>query len=128
MDEGLDVELDSQMCSGELIRFRNLNGYCNDIFNPLMGSTDQPFARNVQFEAVTFLDLKDEKKSQETKNRHGNRLQLLSYRIPSLSAGSCFPAMITIHEYQDQKSVTAMKDVVCLNSLYSIFPAGQLRV
>jgi len=75
-NEGLAIEMDSQMCTGKLIRFRNLKGYCNDIFNPLMGSTDQPFARNVEFEAVTFLDLKDEEKSQETKNRHGNRLQL----------------------------------------------------
>ena len=43
------------MCSGELIRFRTLTGICNDIKNPLMGSTAMPFARNVQFE-VTFPD------------------------------------------------------------------------
>ena len=40
--------------------------------NPLMGSTDQPFARNVQFDA-TFPDLG---KSEIAKNRHGERLGL----------------------------------------------------
>ena len=34
----------SQQCKGESIRFRDPNGYCNDIFNPLMGSTNQPLA------------------------------------------------------------------------------------
>ena len=65
----------SQQCTDKLIRFRDLNGYCNDILNPLMGSTNQPLARNVQFEAVTFPDL-GEKQSQETRNRHGNRISL----------------------------------------------------
>ena len=62
-----------QRCQGELIRFRNLTGICNDITNPLMGSTDQPFARNVPFEA-TFPDLG---KDEFAINRHGNRLGLL---------------------------------------------------
>ena len=74
---GLTVYADgSQECHGESIRFRDRNGYCNDVFNPLMGSTNQPFARNVQFEAATFLDLDEQKQSQETKNRHGDRLSL----------------------------------------------------
>jgi hypothetical protein len=67
----------SQECQGELIRFRDLNGFCNDIYNPLMGSTNQPLARNVQFEAVTFPDLDEQKQSPETSNRHGKRLSLL---------------------------------------------------
>lgn len=62
-----------QICSGELIRFRNLTGICNDIKNPLMGATNQLFARNVQFEA-TFPELG---KNQLTKNRHGDRIGLL---------------------------------------------------
>ncbi len=62
-----------QRCRGELIRFRNLTGICNDMANPLMGSTDQPFARNVQFE-TTFPDLRE---NQLAINRHGNRLGLL---------------------------------------------------
>jgi hypothetical protein len=66
----------AQQCTNQSIRFRDLNGYCNDIYNPLMGSTNQPLARNVEFEAVTFPDLA-EKQSQETRNRHGNRLSLL---------------------------------------------------
>ena len=62
-----------QLCHGDLIRFRTLTGICNDITNPLMGSTGQPFARNVQFE-TTFPDLR---KDEVAKNRHGDRLGLL---------------------------------------------------
>jgi hypothetical protein len=62
-----------QLCRGELTRFRNLTGICNDIKNPLMGSTGQPFARNVQFEA-TFPD---QGKDEYARNRHGDRLGLL---------------------------------------------------
>jgi heme peroxidase len=62
-----------QRCSGELIRFRNLTGICNDVINPLMGSTNQPFARNVEFDA-TFPDLE---KNEITRHRHGGRLSLL---------------------------------------------------
>jgi hypothetical protein len=62
-----------QLCHGTLIRFRTLTGICNDITNPLMGSTGQPFARNVQFE-TTFPDLG---KNELVKNRHGDRLGLL---------------------------------------------------
>ena len=62
-----------QLCQGELIRFRTLDGTCNDIKNPLMGSTNQPFARNAQFEA-TFPDLG---KNDLARNRHGDRLGLL---------------------------------------------------
>jgi len=62
-----------QVCKGELIRSRNLDGTCNDIKNPLMGSTNRPFARNAQFEA-TFPDLG---KNDLARNRHGDRLGLL---------------------------------------------------
>ncbi|MEW6245595.1 MAG: peroxidase family protein [Nitrospirota bacterium] len=64
---------DHQTCRGELIRFRTLTGICNDIRNPLMGSTGQPFARNVEFE-TTFPDLG---KNDIVKNRHADRLELL---------------------------------------------------
>ncbi|HEY7531849.1 MAG TPA: peroxidase family protein, partial [Nitrospiraceae bacterium] len=67
----------SQQCQGESIRFRDLNGYCNDLFNPLMGSTNQPLARNVQFEAVTFPDLDERQQSPETRNRHAHRISLM---------------------------------------------------
>ncbi|MEQ1528460.1 MAG: peroxidase family protein [Methylococcales bacterium] len=63
-----------QTCSGELIRHRNLNGICNDIYNPAMGSSNKLFARNVRFEA-TFPDLG---KNELARNRHGNRLGLLT--------------------------------------------------
>ncbi len=63
----------AQVCRGELIRFRTLTGMCNDIRNPLMGSTHQLFARNVQFD-TTFPDLG---LNEMTKNRHGDRLGLL---------------------------------------------------
>ena len=63
----------TQVCRGELIRFRTLTGTCNDIRNPLMGSTHQLFARNVEFN-TTFPDLG---LNEMTKNRHGDRLGLL---------------------------------------------------
>lgn len=62
-----------QICRGETIRFRTLTGICNDLFNPLMGSTGQLFARNVPFEA-TFPDLG---RTDFARNRHGDRIGLL---------------------------------------------------
>ena len=63
-----------QICKGELIRARTLTGICNDIRNPLMGSTGTPFARNVEFE-TTFPDLEQ---NQLTMNRHGGRINLMT--------------------------------------------------
>jgi hypothetical protein len=63
----------SQACKGDLIRARTLTGICNDVLNPLMGSTGQLFARNVEFE-TTYPDLG---RNELTKNRHGDRLGLL---------------------------------------------------
>lgn len=63
----------AQLCSDELIRSRTLTGVCNDIYNPLMGSTGTVFARNMQFE-TTFPDLGE---NELTRNRHGDRLGLL---------------------------------------------------
>jgi hypothetical protein len=62
-----------QLCWNDLIRFRTLTGICNDVENPLMGSTGQPFARNVQFESA-FPELG---KDEYARNRHGDRLGLL---------------------------------------------------
>ncbi len=62
-----------QLCGGELIRFRNLDGSCNDIRNPKMGTSGSLFARNVQFES-TYPDLSDDLLA---RNRHGDRLGLL---------------------------------------------------
>ena len=63
----------AQLCRGDLIRFRNLTGICNDLRNPLMGATAMPFARNVQFEAT----YPDSGKNELARNRHGDRLGLL---------------------------------------------------
>lgn len=63
-----------QVCRGSLIRFRTATGICNDIRNPLMGSTHQLFARNVEFD-TTFPDLGV---TEITKNRHGGRIGLLT--------------------------------------------------
>ena len=63
-----------QVCRGDLIRARTLTGICNDIRNPLMGSTGMPFARNVEFD-TTFPDLEQ---TTLTKNRHGGRIGLLT--------------------------------------------------
>ncbi len=57
-----------QVCDGELIRYRTLDGICNDVFNPLMGSTGTLFARNVQFEA-TFPRLQ---KNELVRARHSD--------------------------------------------------------
>ena len=62
-----------QQCKGSLVRFRTLTGICNDIRNPVMGSTGQLFGRNAQFEA-TYPDLGLDPLA---KNRHGDRLGLL---------------------------------------------------
>ncbi|MEE9425692.1 MAG: peroxidase family protein [Methylococcales bacterium] len=62
-----------QLCQGELIRHRNVNGICNDIKNPLMGSTNTPFARNVEFES-TYPEMGQ---TELARNRHGDRLALL---------------------------------------------------
>jgi hypothetical protein len=62
-----------QRCKGPLIRFRTVNGVCNDIDNPAMGSTGMLFARNVQFES-TYPDLGLD---QLARNRHGGRISLL---------------------------------------------------
>jgi hypothetical protein len=35
-----------QLCKGDLITHRSLSGICNDLENPLMGSTGMPFGRN----------------------------------------------------------------------------------
>ncbi len=62
-----------QICQGELIRHRTVTGVCNDIMNPLMGSTNTLFARNVQFES-SFPRLGE---NEMVRNRHGDRLGLL---------------------------------------------------
>ncbi|MEN8174388.1 MAG: peroxidase family protein [Pseudomonadota bacterium] len=62
-----------QLCKGHLITHRTLTGICNDLFNPLMGSSGMPFARNMQFE-TTFPRLG---LNELTKNRHGDRIGLL---------------------------------------------------
>jgi hypothetical protein len=63
-----------QLCTGDLIRARTLTGICNDLRNPLMGSTGTPFARNVEFD-TTFPDLGQ---TTLTKNRHGGRIGLMT--------------------------------------------------
>jgi Animal haem peroxidase len=63
----------TQVCKGDLIRWRTVNGICNDIVNPAMGSSGMLFARNVEFE-TSFPDLG---LNELTRNRHGNRLSLL---------------------------------------------------
>jgi len=69
-DVGGDGE---QVCDGSLIRNRTVTGVCNDIMNPLMGSTNTLFARNVQFE-TSFPMLGE---TELVRNRHGDRLGLL---------------------------------------------------
>lgn len=90
-----------QRCGGELVRYRNLTGICNDTRNPLMGSTNTVFARNVQFES-TFPDLPvygGEDQQALLKNRHGDRIGLhkpdpaeisrVLFTRPEAAADSC---------------------------------------
>jgi hypothetical protein len=63
-----------QQCQGALIRGRTLTGICNDIVNPLMGSTGTLFARNVEFE-TTFPEAGLDSL---TRNRHAGRLGLMT--------------------------------------------------
>ncbi len=82
-----------QLCRGELIRTRTLTGICNDIYNPLMGSTGTEFARNVQFEE-TFPR---EGLTELTRNRHGDRLGLLK-PDPQLISRKLFTRMAAASE------------------------------
>ena len=90
-----------QLCQGSLITHRTLSGICNDLTNPLMGSTGMPFARNVQFDA-TFprLALND-----LVKNRHGDRLGLLK-PDPQLISRKLF----TREQTQDNNCNTGLGD------------------
>lgn len=62
-----------QLCGGALIRGRTLTGICNDLHNPLMGSTGTLFARNAEFES-TFPDAG---LTEVTRNRHAGRISLM---------------------------------------------------
>jgi len=62
-----------QHCQGELIRFRNLTGICNDTRNPAMGSSHMVLARNVDF-GSTYPELGDD---DLTRNRHGDRIGIM---------------------------------------------------
>ncbi len=63
-----------QVCKGDLVRGRNLTGICNDVKNPLMGSTGTPFSRNVEFETA----FPEQGANEFTRNRHGGRLSLMT--------------------------------------------------
>ncbi|GAB3274274.1 peroxidase family protein [Parahaliea aestuarii] len=67
-----------QRCSGELVRYRTLTGICNDVFNPRIGATGTPFARNVSFDA-TFprLQLNELAVNRHRDEEHGLRIGLL---------------------------------------------------
>lgn len=62
-----------QVCRGEMIRFRNVNGTCNDIRNPAMGSTGMSYPRNVAFEATFPIEAARLGDSM-IRNRHGGRI------------------------------------------------------
>lgn len=72
--EAVGGDDEEQLCQGELIRHRTLTGVCNDLRNPLMGSTGTEFARNVELDE-TFPD---EGHTELTRARHGDRLDLMT--------------------------------------------------
>ncbi len=59
-----------QLCQGDLIRHRTVDGICNDLRNPRMGAAGTLFARNTQFE-TTFPD---EGWNEVVANRHDGRI------------------------------------------------------
>jgi hypothetical protein len=63
-----------QLCTGALIRGRTLTGICNDLRNPLMGSTGTLFANNAEFSSL----FPDARLNELARNRHGDRLSLLT--------------------------------------------------
>ena len=63
----------TQICRGEMIRFRNVNGTCNDMRNPGMGSTGMSLPRNVAFEATFPIEAADLGDS-VIQNRHKGRI------------------------------------------------------
>ena len=63
-----------QVCKGDLVRGRTVSGICNDVRNPLMGSTGTPFARNVEFDTA----FPEKGLNEYTRNRHGGRLSLMT--------------------------------------------------
>ncbi len=60
-----------QRCNGEFIRHRTLDGICNDIDNPKMGSSGTYFSRNVEFEA-TYPRLGRDHGNELAINRHSD--------------------------------------------------------
>jgi len=67
---------EDQRCRGALIRFRTVNGICNDLRNPAMGSTGMAYTRNVEFEA-TFPLIAAETGDTMIANRHGGRINMM---------------------------------------------------
>ncbi len=63
-----------QVCRGSLMRARTLTGICNDLYNPLMGSTGTLFARNVEFEST----YPEAGLTNVARNRHGGRVSLMT--------------------------------------------------
>ena len=69
---------DEQVCRGELVRYRTLTGVCNDVYNPLMGSSGALFSRNVQFESTyPRLGLNPLAVARHSDAQNGMRLGLL---------------------------------------------------
>ena len=62
-----------QVCRGDLVRHRTVTGICNDVKNPLMGSSGTLFSRNVAFDSASPRLGRTEL----VRNRHGDRLGLL---------------------------------------------------
>ncbi len=61
----------AQLCRGELIRARTLTGICNDLKNPLMGSTGTAVRAQ---RASSRPPSPSSARSELTRNRHGDRL------------------------------------------------------
>lgn len=66
-----------QVCKGEMLRFRNLQGTCNDLRNPGMGATHAIYPRNVEFES-TFPIVAATQGNSIAVARHEGRIDMMT--------------------------------------------------
>lgn len=67
----------AQVCRGEMLRFRNLQGTCNDLRNPGMGATGAVYPRNVEFES-TFPIVAASQGNSIAAARHAGRIDMMT--------------------------------------------------
>ena len=67
----------AQACRGDMLRFRTLQGTCNDLRNPGMGATNAIYPRNVEFES-TFPIVAAGQGNSIAAARHDGRIDMMT--------------------------------------------------